>query len=404
MSTVPAAPLRPLPDHTLHELLGEGGMGEVYRASDAGLARPVAVKRLRSELADQPELRERFLAEARLAAGLDHPNILPVHAVGLDPSGTPLITMKLIEGGTLHDRLQQSRRPPRGEALFELVDVLIQVCNGLARAHEHGVVHGDIKARNIMLDQHGAVFLVDWGNALPLGSLPPRDSRGQPVLLGTPSSMAPEQARGEAVDERTDVFGLGALLYTILARRVPYSRGGPEARQEAARTCAHKPIDSLARRAPEGLRAVVRRAMQPDPADRHPSISALRAELVAWRRGEIPAPSREVAAGDVLIREGAASQALYIVEAGRFAVTAGAGDRAKLLGEAGPGAVLGEIGLFARSTRTATVTATESGRVRVISTDLLDEELERLPDWMRRVIEVMASRLHEKLRQDPSIG
>jgi serine/threonine-protein kinase len=362
------------------------------------------VKRLRDELADQPEVRERFLAEARLAAGLDHPNILPVHAVGLDPSGTPLITMKLIEGGTLHDRLQQSRRPPRGEALFELVDILIQVCNGLARAHEHGVVHGDLKARNIMLDQHGAVFLVDWGNALPIGGLPPRDGRGQPVLLGTPSSMAPEQARGDTVDERTDVFGMGALLYTILARRVPYSRGGPEARQEAARTCAHKPIDTLARRAPEGLRAVVRRAMQPDPADRHPSISALRTELVAWRRGEIPAPSRRVTAGEVLIREGEASRALYIVEEGLFAVTSGTGAAERLLTEVGPGTVLGEIGLFARSTRTATVTARAPGQVRVISHELLEEELERLPEWMRAVIEVMASRLHQKLRSSPAIN
>ncbi len=201
-------------------------MGRVVHGIDPGLDRSVAIKSLHPSLIEKPDVVERFIREARLTAALDHPNVLPVHAVGLDDAGVPLMTMKLIDGGSLQDRLNEHRRPPRGEDLFELVDILIRVCDALARTHDLGFVHGDVKARNVMLGAHHAVYLVDWGNAQRIGSRPSLNARGKPIILGTPSCMAPEQARGDTVDARTDVFGVGALLYTVLAKRVPYSRGG----------------------------------------------------------------------------------------------------------------------------------------------------------------------------------
>ncbi len=139
------------------------------------------------------------------------------------------------------------------------------------------------------------------------------------------------------------------------------------------------------------------------PEDRHPNILAKQDALVAWRRGQIEAPLEDVKPGQVLMTVGESSQGMYIIEAGDFEVSIGSGSDRIVLNRLGPGDVVGEIGLFARATRTATVTAVSEGRVRAIGPDLLEEELEHLPAWMRRVVEVMAERLHGKLLLDPAL-
>ena len=395
MSTPPKPDvLGPIPAHEVQDYLASGGMGAVHVAVDLALGRKVAAKVLHPPLREQPEVVERFIEEARLSASLDHPHILPIYAIGLDAEGGPMITMKLIEGGTLHDMMQKDRLQPRGVAVDELVDVLITICDALAVAHAAGVIHGDLKSQNVLLGPHGSVYLADWGNARPLGSPAPRDAQGRPLVLGTPAVMASEQARGLPVDARTDVFGVGALLYTLLSRKVPYGRGGLDSRIDAAAIGRFAPLREIAPRAPVALREIAERAMEVQPDDRYASIDELRAALVAFRRRRLPAPTLETRPGQVLIREGDESQEVYIIEHGEFVVTVGEGEHQRELNRCGPGEVLGEIGRFAMGKRTATVTAVTAGRVRRIEPRRIQDELDRISPWMRQIIESLAARLH----------
>jgi serine/threonine-protein kinase len=234
-----------VPGYEILGELGQGGMGEVYKARHLALQRLVALKLLRAGLRGQSELEGRFLEEAQLTGQLQHPGIPPVHEVGVLADGRPFLAMKLIQGRTLGELLQERPGPaadlPRFLAIFE------QVCQTLAYAHARGVIHRDLKPDNIMVGAFGEVQVMDWGLAKVLragrstsaGSAADTDplvtvrtasaglSSQAGALLGTPAYMAPEQARGEVdqLDERCDVFGLGAMLCELLTGQPPY-RGG----------------------------------------------------------------------------------------------------------------------------------------------------------------------------------
>jgi serine/threonine-protein kinase len=234
-----------VPGYEIVGELGQGGMGEVYKARHLALQRLVALKLLRAGLRGQSELEGRFLEEAQLTGQLQHPGIPPVHEIGFLADGRPFLAMKLIQGRTLADLLQERSGPaadlPRFLAIFE------QVCQTLAYAHARGVIHRDLKPANIMVGAFGEVQVMDWGLAKVLSAGRPapagRAADTDPLvtvrtasaglssqvgaLLGTPAYMAPEQARGEVdqLDERCDVFGLGAMLCELLTGQPPY-RGG----------------------------------------------------------------------------------------------------------------------------------------------------------------------------------
>jgi serine/threonine protein kinase len=198
--------------------LGRGGMAEVFLADERDLRRPVAVKVMRHD--GDPAL---FLREAQVTAQLEHPNIVPIHDVGVTSEGLPFFTMKVVGGRTLAEVLKQRQ---------SRLDVLLKICDAVAFAHSRGVVHRDLKPANVMVGEFGEVLVMDWGLA-KVENMP--DARGgvkvaalgeslDGAVVGTPSYMAPEQARGEAADERADVFALGAILYEMLAG-VPPHRG-----------------------------------------------------------------------------------------------------------------------------------------------------------------------------------
>src|SRR5580700_7581839 len=190
--------------------LGEGGMGEVYRARDSRLGREVAIKVLPKSFSQDPERLRRFEQEARAASALNHPNILAVYDVGMH-DGAPYLVTELLEGATLRDRLSGGALPPR-----KAVDYAVQTAQGLAAAHDKGIVHRDLKPENIFVCRDGRVKILDFG-------LAKLAARGDPeleatmtsshtaagVVMGTASYMSPEQVRGEAVDARTDMFAFG---------------------------------------------------------------------------------------------------------------------------------------------------------------------------------------------------
>jgi formylglycine-generating enzyme required for sulfatase activity len=221
-------------------VLAEGGMGRVLCARDPELGRDLAVKVIKPEYRGHAELVRRFENEARITAQLQHPGIVPVHDTGRDDNGLPFLVMKLVRGRTLEELLAERASP--GDALTRFMGIFEQVCQAVGFAHEHRVIHRDLKPLNVMVGRFGEVQVMDWGLAKVLPAretAPPGDAPSQSEVaiprgpgdgpqtqgaLGTPSYMPPEQAGGdwERVDERADVFGLGGILCTILTGRPPY--------------------------------------------------------------------------------------------------------------------------------------------------------------------------------------
>jgi tetratricopeptide (TPR) repeat protein len=286
-----AAPLanRELGPYRLVREIGSGGMGVVYEAEDTRLRRRVAVKLLPPELSRDRGAKERFLREARAASALDDPNICTVHDVG-ECDGQLYIVMAYYEGETLKERLAKGPLPES-----EARQVAIEVARALARAHEAGIVHRDIKPANVMLTGRGKVKVLDFGIA---------KMRGDATLtragssLGTPAYMSPEQARGEPVDGRTDVWSLGALLYEMLAGRRPFPGDDERAVLAAIQSRKPEPLERIRPEVPPELSRTVAKALAKNPAERHQSAAELLSDLELkpwpsvlpalrrWRRGK----------------------------------------------------------------------------------------------------------------------
>jgi eukaryotic-like serine/threonine-protein kinase len=246
------------------EGIGRGGMGVVYRARDLRLKRWVALKFLPSDLADSDELRERFLIEAQAAASLSHPNICVIHEVA-ETDGRPFIAMEYVEGETLSDRID--RGPLDTE---EVLAIITQVLTGLDEAHRKGIIHRDVKSGNIMVTAAGHARIMDFGLARFEGS--PSLTRAG-TTLGTVDYMAPEQALGQAVDHRADLWSAGVVLYEMLTGELPF-RGGHEV--VVAHAVIHadpRPMVSRVAPVPPELQQVVARALKKDRAARYASAA-----------------------------------------------------------------------------------------------------------------------------------
>ncbi len=274
--------------------LGRGGMGILYLAVEPGLDRRVALKLIAPEAAADEVFSRRFAEESRIAASIEHPNVVPIYAAG-EEDGVPYIAMRYVAGSDLGRRIEQEGRlaPERAVAL------IAQVGNGLDAIHAAGLVHRDVKPANVLVSGEGGeehAYITDFGVARNVATQSGLTQTGR--FVGTLDYVAPEQISGGAIDARVDVYALGCLLFKLLTGQVPFPREG-----EAARLYAHlndpPPAPSLyAPGTPVALDAVVARAMAKDPADRYPSAGDLgRAALAAVRGEPISVPERTVATG-----------------------------------------------------------------------------------------------------------
>jgi serine/threonine-protein kinase len=275
-------PPHPRESLSLRELLGEGGMGKVYAGVQRSLGRAVAVKVLGgSETNDRA--RAALLHEARVTGRLEHPNIVPVHVLGVDASGRPVMVMKRIEGVTWRRLLQDpshtqwarllSRHRDRHEAH---VEILLRVCDALEYAHAQGVIHRDLKPDNVMLGAFGEVYLLDWGVALDTRS-PPTER----AVVGTPAYMAPEMIDGDpaGVSPATDVYLLGAALHEALTGRPPHAGGSLREVLFAAWMSNAPSFDDDT---PRELAALCTASMARAREARVPTVEAFRERLLAW--------------------------------------------------------------------------------------------------------------------------
>src|SRR5208282_2658685 len=275
-------------------LLGRGGMGEVYRATDLTLGQSVALKFLPEEAAGNNRLLERFAGEVRVARQVSHPNVCRVYDLG-EVDGAPFISMEYVDGEDLASLLPRIGRLPADKA----IETARKICAGLAAAHDRGIIHRDLKPQNIMMNKRGDVVIMDFGLAAIADQLSGAEARN-----GTPAYMAPEQLKGAEVTARSDIYALGLVLYELFTGKRPYDgKTVPQllSQQESVQLTS---MTTLAADVDPAVEKAIRRCLDPDPLRRPASALAVAAALpggdplaAALAAGETPSPEMVAAAG-----------------------------------------------------------------------------------------------------------
>jgi len=275
-------------------LLGRGGMGEVYRATDLALGQSVALKFLPEEAAHNQRLLERFHGEVRIARQVSHPNVCRVYDIG-EAEGMPFISMEYVDGEDLASLLTRIGRLPADKAL----ETARKLCAGLAAAHDRGIIHRDLKPQNIMMNKRGDVVIMDFGLAAIADQL-----SGAEVRNGTPAYMAPEQLRGAEVTAKSDIYALGLVLYELFTGKRPFDANNVQAMLRQQESVQLTSMTSIAADIDPGVEKAIRRCLDPDPARRPPSVLSVAAALpggdplaAALAAGEMPSPELVAAAG-----------------------------------------------------------------------------------------------------------
>jgi tRNA A-37 threonylcarbamoyl transferase component Bud32 len=277
-----------LKHYQVEELLGMGGMGVVYRARDTKLQRPVALKLLKPELIADPGRKSRFLVEAQSAAAVTHPAIAQVYDID-EAGGSMFIAMEFVEGRTVSQLIAEGELDLLGS-----VAIGLQIAEGLARAHDAQIIHRDIKSDNIMVTRDGHAKLLDFGLAKLLGPDLTETDLGVEVsrtltrervhtiagtVMGTTNYMSPEQARGRPLDQRSDLFSLGVVLYEMVTGELPFKRETPLDTMHAIVFEEAKPVTTIRRNLPPQVHLIISRCLRKRPEDRYPDARGLAEDL-----------------------------------------------------------------------------------------------------------------------------
>ncbi len=398
----------PTPAHLrIFPELGRGGMGRIHPATDRNLLRHVALKRLDRELAQVPMYKDGFIAEAQMTGQLEHPNIVPVHELAVSPEGVPYFTMKLVQGINFDAWLRDpAHAVGTTERLQEGLEIFLKVCDAVAYAHHRGVIHRDLKPENIMVASFGQVYLMDWGLARLTKTRPASGARAQMEAkgaVGTPTFMAPEQARGnpEEMDERSDIFGLGAILYEIVSGRMPY---GPSMNVDyvLAQAVAGKvvPIDeaTLGVGVSKRIRSIVHKAVQVKPEDRYQTVVELQGAVRGFLQGGLHLPRKVFAPGAQIIREGEMGEEAYMIVSGTCRALRDRDGAQETLGTMTAGDVFGEMALLLAEPRAASVEAVDQVTVLVLDQATMTAGL-GFDGWTGALVRALAQRFRTLERQ-----
>lgn len=404
---------------TVGEKFEEGGMSLLMEAIDTNLMRKVAMKILKDDkIKDENEL-SRMVIEAQVTAQLDHPNIVPIYELGVDKKKRLFFTMKKVRGKALYELINEKEISSRTEKdIFRLVRIMLKVCDAVSYAHSKGVLHRDLKPDNIMVGGYGQVYLMDWGIAYVKDNdketsleteLPGLKKRKKYAMLkeqegnvfGTPCYMSPEQAQGDiqAIDERSDIFSLGAILYEILTGEFPIA--GDSLRDmfiNAREYNVQPPDERVDFPLPVGLVKITMKAMSKDPADRYQTVRELRIELENFLEGSERFPGRKYHAGDLIVKEGDHGGEAFIIKDGECRVFKSIDGEKNEIRTLGKGEVFGETAILTDNPRSASVEAVTDVTVAAINSSYFEEELEA-GTWLGPFIKALAHRFLEADRK-----
>lgn len=396
---LPGAPV-PDPRYRSLEELGRGGFGRVERSFDTTLRRLMARK---ESLHDDAIPNEMLLNEARLLAYLDHPGAVQVYDV--HAGDRVAYTMRLLSGQSLAERLQTLRADKQHLPLSEAIRILTRLAETLANAHDKGVLHLDIKPANVMLGPHGQVALIDWGISkiyapsryaawLRAGGESEHALPGSSSVAGTPVYMPPEQFRGDPtlLVPGSDIYAAGGLLFEMLTGATPFPRRMPASVLALHKQSAPAPsARALRPDVSDGLDALCRRMLAPDPQDRPASFDAVLADLAALVDVGANVETITLADGEVLFREGDAGTTAFQILEGQLAISLD-GDHIAIRE---PGDIIGELALLSGGARSATVTAEGRAVMRALDWPAVERELEKVNPLIATLLRSLSDKLVE---------
>ncbi len=381
--------------YKIQKEIARGGMGVIHKIWDQDLQRDLAMKVWQPQ-ANENEACATFLAEARITAQLEHPNIIPVHDIGLMHDKKIYFTMKLISGEDVSCIIRKiflkEQEYLEKYTLHALLTIFRKVCDAVAFAHSRNIVHRDIKPQNIMVGKHGEVLLMDWGIAKIFGQ---QEKQGK--IMGTPHYMSPEQSRGDnkAVDKRSDIYLLGATLYHMLTLYPPH-KGSNILKtlyfiQKGIIDPPHE--RNRSKQIPMELSRIVMKCLSLKQEDRYQTVEALCEDIDNLMSGTISSKPVTFKKGDFLMRQGEEGNNAYSILSGSAEIFQNISGRSVLLATLETGSVVGEMGLISSAKRSADVVAKEDMEVLVIDKKLLKEALDRMPPWMEKIVSTLVSRL-----------
>lgn len=397
------------------EKMVSGGMGTILKVLDQDIQRITAMKVIRPKWKNDLDTLSSFIREAKITGFLEHPNIIPVHELGLLKETGIFFTMKLAEGESLIDILNKIKNADPNYIekynTYHLLSIFRKVCDAISFAHARHIIHQDIKPHNIMVGQYGEVLLMDWGLAKYIGK-PEHETNPvyqnifknilkladykDDMIKGSPAYMSPEQVTGYGLDKQSDIFLLGATLYHMFTLEPPFVGRDMNEVFQKAKQCDFIPpqIRNPARQIPEEICRIILKAMAPKKENRYQLVDDLSRDiddLIAGKWTQQEKKSFEI--GQTLMKEGDAGEEAYLILKGKLQVTKTIGGRKIALGTLKEGDIVGEMALITKESRSASVEALEQTEVAILTQEIVSENLKKLPPYMEKIVSTLTDRL-----------
>ena len=395
-----------------------GGMGAILEVIDQDFHRSTAMKVIKPSFKNDEHALIDFIREAKITAMLEHPNIIPVHELGLSEETGLFFTMKLMQGEPLNQILNEIKK---GNAAYQekyneysLMNIFRKICDAVDFAHAKNIIHRDIKPHNVIVGRYGEVLLMDWGLALYIGDPDKEEDpsqkdafrdilkltdKGRNIIQGSPAYMSPEQAEGDStqLDKKTDIFLLAATFYHILTLEAPYTGGNlKEVLQKAKQRDLIDPQKrSPERHIPSELGRIVMKASSLKKEDRYDDVQELIQDIDGVIAGHWLKQEKKIfTGGQYLMKEGEEADEAYLIDKGKVQVYRQTdGDNKLVLGTLEEGDIVGEMALITDDKRSASVKALEDTEVSVLTKDTLSQNLKKLPPYIEKIMSTLTRRL-----------
>jgi serine/threonine-protein kinase len=403
--------------YKIQGVLVSGGMGAILKAIDQDLQRPTAMKVVLPSFKNDQHALDEFIKEAKITGMLEHPNIMPVHELGLTDETGLFFTMKLVQGESLHHIIMEIKKgvPQYVEKfnMFHLLYIFRRICDAIAFAHSKDIIHQDIKPHNVIVGQYGEVLVMDWGLAKFIGnaeretdtirreilrSISVYTSGKKHIIQGSPAYMSPEQVKGDnsLLDRQTDIFLLGTTLYHIFTLESPYKG---ENIQEVLKKAEHRDLTppqvrNPERQIPEEICRIIMKAAALKKTDRYRNIQELIADVDDVIAGKWSRQDKKIfARGQYLMEEGENAEEAYLITKGKVRVFKEIGGNKVILSTLHEGDIVGEMALITDAKRSASVQALEDTEVAVLNKEVLAHNLKKLPPYIEKMVSTITRRL-----------